>query len=216
MRGIQRGFGLVEAMLALGIGLMLLTAAGQLFVSAHQSWRLQDAALRMQADARLALLRMAQDIRMAGMFGCLRLEPGEFKDPAARDAFAQPLQVGPASLSLVVAELPGHSGAPDWTLVTDCVNEVQVHKARVGPGGGLPLAFPISRHHYQLDGSVLRFGRRNNTQPLVDHVREMRVEHVKAHGGERIDVQLTLFDPALQIEQRYDLSVALRNPVAEP
>ncbi|QQE83479.1 PilW family protein [Pseudomonas putida] len=215
MKREQGGFGLVEAMLALAIGLMLLTAASQLFISAHQSSRLQSAALRMQADARLALLRMAQDIRMAGMFGCLRLEPDDFRDQSARDAFARPLQVGPASLSLIVAEPPGYPGAPDWTLLTDCISEAQVHAARA-QSPSLPLAFPISRHHYQLHGSTLRFMRRNSSQPLVDHVREMRVERVDTAEGQRVDVQLTLFDPDLDIEQRYDMSVAIRNPVARP
>ncbi|GLH35101.1 MULTISPECIES: prepilin-type N-terminal cleavage/methylation domain-containing protein [unclassified Pseudomonas] len=215
MKREQGGFGLVEAMLALAIGLMLLTAASQLFISAHQSSLLQSAALRMQADARLALLRMAQDIRMAGMFGCLRLEPGDFRDPSAREAFARPLQIGPASLSLIVAELPGYPGAPDWTLHTDCISEAEVHAGRA-QSPGLPLAFPISRHHYQLRGSTLRFMRRNSSQPLVDHVREMRVEPVDTAEGQRVDVQLTLFDPGLGIEQRHDMSVAIRNPVARP
>ncbi|MNF03205.1 hypothetical protein D3C80_2024770 [compost metagenome] len=58
--------------------------------------------------------------------------------------------------------------------------------------------------------------RRNSSQPLVDHVREMRVEPVDTAEGQRVDVQLTLFDPDLDIEQRYDMSVAIRNPVARP
>ena len=106
MSRTQGGFGLIEGVLALAIGLPLLAAASQLFVSAHDTWRLQGAAARLQADARLALQRMAQDIRMAGMFGCLRLQPGDFKDPAARQAFAHPLQVGPTSLSLGARWLP--------------------------------------------------------------------------------------------------------------
>ncbi|MFJ2981794.1 MULTISPECIES: PilW family protein [unclassified Pseudomonas] len=215
MRRTQHGFGLVETLLALAIGLMLLTAASQLFISAHQGWRLQGAAVRMQSDARLALLRMAQDIRMAGMFGCLRLAPDDFKDPAARDAFAHPVQAGPASLNLVVAELPGHTGAPDWTVLTDCVSEAQVHRGRA-QGSGHPWVLPVSRHRYQLEGSTLSFRRRNSSQPLVDHVRELRVEQVDTAAGQRVDVTLTLFDPALEIEQRYDLSVAIRNALAEP
>ena len=215
MSRAQAGFGLLEGVLALAIGLMLLAAAGQLFVSAHATWRLQGAALRLQDDARLALQRMAQDIRMAGMFGCLRLEANDFKAPQARQAFSQPLQVGPSSLSLVVAELPGHTGAPDWTLLTDCVDKAQVHRERV-PSSGYPLAFAISRHVYQLHGTTLRLNRRGSSQPLVDHVREMRVAHVQAEEGGRVDVQLTLYEPSLGIEQRHALSVAIRNPVADP
>lgn len=212
MRRGQDGFGLLEAMLALAIGLMLLTAFSQLFISAHQSWRLQGAAARLQMDARLALTGMAQDIRMAGTFGCLRLEPGDFKDPTARQVFSQPLQVAHASLSLVVGDLPGHAGEPDWTLLTDCLREAEVHSGRVQNAGNA-LAFPVSRHVYQLQGTSLIFKRRGTSRTLVDDVREMRVETV---GGDRVDIRLTLFDPALDIEQRYDLSVAIRNPVAQP
>ena len=95
MRRCQAGFGLLEMVVALAIGLMLLAAASQLFVSAHQTWRLQSTAVRMQDSARLALLRMAQDIRMAGMFGCLRLSPDDFLVSGAEQAFARPLASGP-------------------------------------------------------------------------------------------------------------------------
>ncbi|MGE8469062.1 MAG: PilW family protein [Pseudomonas putida] len=214
MNHAQRGFGLLEVVLALAIGMLLLAAASQLFVSAHETWRLQGVAARLQGDARLALQRMAQDIRMAGMFGCLRLQPGDFKDPAARQAFAHPLQVGPTSLSLVVAELPGHTGAPGWTLLTNCTDEAHVYKGRAESSGQL-LAFPISRHVYVLEEGTLKFRRRGSPQPLVDHVREMRVALVETPQGGRVDVHLTLYEPTLGIEQQHVLSVALRNPVAE-
>lgn len=213
MRREQGGFGLLEVMTALAIGLMVLAAAGQLFVSAHQSWRLQGAALRLQDDARLALLRMAQDIRMAGVFGCLQLAPADFKDPAARQAFKHPLEVGTDSLGLMVAELPGYPGAPDWTVLTDCIDKVQVHRERP-PNPEKLMAIPVSHHRYDLDGTTLRLKRRNNPQPLVDHVRELRIKHVEAPGGARIDLRLTLYEPTTNLEQRHELSVALRNPVS--
>lgn len=217
MRGGQGGFGLLEMTLALAIGLMVLVAAGQLFVSAHQSWRLQGAALRLQDDARLALLRIAQDIRMAGMFGCLQLGPDNFDDPVARQAFARPLEIGSSSLSLVVAELPGHAGAPEWTLLTDCSKNAHVHRGRAENPDKL-IAIPISRHRYVLNGTSLTFSRRyrDSSQTLLDHVQEMAVAHVNAPEGERIDLRLTLYEPTLDIEQRHELSVALRNPVSTP
>ncbi|GHS83179.1 pilus assembly protein PilW [Pseudomonas sp. PAGU 2196] len=215
MKRAQGGFSLLEGVLALVIGLGLLAAASQLFVSAHETWRLQGVAARLQDDARLALQRMAQDIRMAGMFGCLRLQPGDFNDPEALQAFARPLHVSPTSLSLVVAELPGHSGAPGWTLLTNCTDEAHVYKGRAESSGQL-LAFPISRHVYALEDGTLKFRRRGTPQPLVDHVREMRVAFVETPQGGRVDVHLTLYEPTLRIEQQHALSVALRNPVPEP
>ncbi|QHG67133.1 PilW family protein [Pseudomonas putida] len=217
MKRMQVGFGLLEVMLALAIGLVVLVAASQLFVSAHQTWRLQGAALRLQDDARLALLRMAQDIRMAGMFGCLRLKPGDFIDPLARQAFSQPLVIGASSLELVVAESSGYTGKPDWTLLTDCREEAVVFQ---GPPSqtGTVMTVRITRHRYELRGSILYFtrGKNSQAQPLASHVSEMQVTQVDAPEGGRVDLQLTLFEPTLQLEQRHELSVALRNPVSIP
>ena len=208
MRAGQRGFSLLEMLLALAIGLALLTAASRVFVSAHEAWRLQGMTTRLQDDARLALLRMAQDIRMAGMFGCLRLEPEDFETPGALAAFAQPLVAGPGRLNLVVAQLPGMPGEPDWTLLTDCVSYAQV---RDGGRQGQDLAVAISRHRYQLVGTTLQFRRGTSTQPLIDHVRELQVTVVGEGGEQRVDIQLTLFEPTLGIEQHHALSVAVRN-----
>lgn len=211
MRRKQFGFGLLEVMLALAIGLMVLAAASQVFVSAHQTWRLQGTALRLQDDARLALLRMAQDIRMTGMFGCLHLRPGDFQDPLARQAFAQPLVIGASSLELVVAESSGYAGKPDWTLLTNCRDEAVVYKNSPSQTGAV-MAVRIRRHRYELRDSTLYF----NAQPLANHVREMQVTQVEVPEGGRVDLQLTLFEPTLQLEQRHVLSVALRNPVSTP
>ncbi|QXI48490.1 MULTISPECIES: PilW family protein [Pseudomonas] len=211
MKRRQRGFGLHEVMIALAFGLMLLAAASQVFVSAHQGWRLQSTAAHMQDEARLALLRMAQDIRMTGMFGCLRLQPGDFADAAARQSFGRPLQVEGTTLSLVVTELPGQAGAPDWYLHTDCRSRVLVDAQRKA---GFPVVHPISRYTYQLQGTRLRFKRGERAfQPLLENVQAMRLEHVQMPEGERIDIALTLYEPTLGLEQRHELSVAIRNPV---
>ncbi len=213
MRRRQVGFGLLELTLALSIGLMLLAAASQLFVSAHQAWRLQGTAVRMQDEARLALLRMAQDIRMAGMFGCLRIAPRDFKASGAQLAFARPLDVDTGTLSLVVAELPGQAGKSDWLLQTDCIGEVVVQSER---DERYPLAYPISKYVYQLQGNTLKFKRGKHFQPLVENVRAARFERVQTSHGERVDIALTLYEPTFRLEQHHELSVALRNPVPGP
>lgn len=213
----QRGFSLLEGLLALALGLMLLAAASQVFVSAVQSWRLQGAAARLQDDARLALQRMAQDIRMAGMFGCLSLQATDFEAPAAAQAFAQPLQVsqGGAALSLVVAQLPGSGSRPDWTLLTDCQHWATV-KAGAHPGDAQTLAFPINRLSYQLHESSLRLVRNGSPQALIDNVKSLRATLLPTQEGGRVDVHLTLSDPHFAIEQRHTISVALRNRLPEP
>ncbi|AQW70024.1 PilW family protein [Pseudomonas parafulva] len=208
MRLRQNGVGLLELLLALALGLMLLAGAGQLFTSAHRAWQLQAAALRMQEDARLALLRMAQDVRMAGMFGCLRLEPADLPDGDTLAAFSRPLEVEESSLTVVVADLPGHSLKPQWTLLTDCVGYAKVHRGHVHAVAPL-MAIPITRHRYAVRDDTLYFTRGSSTQPLLEHVRRLHV--VAADDGQRIDLHLNLFDPLLALEQQYVVSVARRN-----
>ncbi|MBC3423285.1 prepilin-type N-terminal cleavage/methylation domain-containing protein [Pseudomonas sp. RW3S2] len=216
MMSRQQGFGLLEALLALALGLMLLAAAGQALVSAQQAWRMQGALSRMQDDASLALHRLAQDIRMTGMFGCLAAETLEFIDPSAAQAFAQPLQIShagngrEATLSLVSADVPGAGGNPDWTLLTDCLAWAQVHPARQ-PGSGTTLAFPLRRQTYRFQGDSLMLSGGGMNAVLIDNVRAFRATRVVGNDGERVDLQLTLVDPVLGIERDYALSVALRN-----
>nr|WP_314483207.1 prepilin-type N-terminal cleavage/methylation domain-containing protein [uncultured Pseudomonas sp.] len=208
MKPRQGGFGLLELMVALALGLMLLAAASQVFASAHRAWQLQGAALRMQEDARLVLLRMAQDIRMAGMFGCLRLEPGDFPDSATQAAFIRPVEIEGDSLTVVVAELAGHPLKPQWTLLTDCVGYAKVHRGHVQATEPL-MAIPITRHRYAVRDNTLYFTRGSSTQPLLEHVRRLHV--VAAGDGQRIDLHVSLFEPQLALEQQYVVSVARRN-----
>ncbi|MDF9753474.1 PilW family protein [Pseudomonas hunanensis] len=144
MKRGQAGAGLVEVLLAVALGALLLVAAGQLFGQAYQAWRLQGAVARLQDDARLVLQRLAEDIRMAGMFGCLRLEAADFADPQAALAFARPIEVNADSLTLVGAELPGLLGAPDWTVLTDCRSWARVQRGQHVPGDA-QLALPVRR-----------------------------------------------------------------------
>lgn len=213
----QAGFGLLEALLALAIGLMLLGAASQVFISTYQAWRVQSASARLQDDARLALQRMAQDIRMAGMLGCLRHEAITFASPEAAEAFTQPVRVTQAgdgrldSLSLVGEQLSGTGRQPDWILLTDCRSWAQVSNTRDAKPTPDALVFPIHRVTYQLRDGALRQVRGGQSQALIDQVRDLRATLVPTSEGGRVDVQLTLFDPRQRVELRHELSVALRN-----
>ncbi|XAG01719.1 hypothetical protein GKC70_19825 [Pseudomonas sp. REB1044] len=82
MSARQRGFGLMEALLALALGLMVLAAAGQVLFSGQQLWRVQGALARLQEDAMLVLQRLALDIRMTASFGCLSRRPSSSTMPA--------------------------------------------------------------------------------------------------------------------------------------
>lgn len=205
------GFGLVEAMLALALGLMVLAAASQLFGSAYQAWRLQGATARLQDDARLVLQRMAEDIRMAGMFGCLRLDAADFRAAGAAEAFATPIAITPGSLTLVGAELPGLVGQADWTVLSDCRSWAEVVGHQHVPGTAVQ-ALPIRRLTYRLHNGSLQLLTNVQNAYLIDNVRAFEVGLVEVEEGERLDIRLTLFDRQHRLEHRHQLSVALRNP----
>lgn len=73
------GFSLVELMVAMAIGLVVLTALGYVFIGSRQSFRTADAMSRIQENARYALQTMARDVRMAGYVGCGNLQSGAVK-----------------------------------------------------------------------------------------------------------------------------------------
>jgi type IV pilus assembly protein PilW len=70
----QRGFNLVELMIAITIGFVIVGAIGYLFIGSRQSFRTTDAMSRIQENARYALQTMAHDVRMAGYVGCGSLQ----------------------------------------------------------------------------------------------------------------------------------------------
>lgn len=217
----QAGVGLLELLLALSLGLVLLLGASRLFLAASQSWLAQGAAAQLQEDARLALQRLAQDIRMTGMFGCLHRDAIEFVDPLAAEAFAHPLQVVRAAdgrlqhLSLISAEAAQASGPPDWTLLTDCRTQASVHAGIKEPLVD-QFAITLRRQDYRVVGDQLLLGSGGTNAVLVDGVGDLRLDllmsGIQAVSGVRLS--LTLNDPQGRVRpQTYRLSVALGNPV---
>ena len=72
----QRGFSLVELMVAVTLGFVVVAAIGYLYIGSRQSFRNTENMARMQESARYALDTMARDIRMAGSLGCTSLIEG--------------------------------------------------------------------------------------------------------------------------------------------
>jgi len=64
------GFSLVELLVALTIGLFLVSGILYIYLSTRSSYSTNDAAARVQEDARFAMERLTRDIRMAGYTGC--------------------------------------------------------------------------------------------------------------------------------------------------
>ncbi|MHA6193094.1 PilW family protein [Pseudomonas wadenswilerensis] len=207
------GFSLVEVLLAMSLGLLLLLAGSRVFISALHSWKAQEAAARLQEDARFALHRLAGDIRMAGMFGCLRREAMVFPDAATAKLFEQPFRLdlandgGLQGLTLIGAEWGELVGAPNWTLVTDCRTEAVVENQRASPGPGM-FAVPIRQQVYRLVDRSLRLGGAGSTAVLIDNVGRFDVRR----EDDRVMLSLTLEDPGKHVRpQTYELTVVLRN-----
>lgn len=65
----QRGFNLVELMIAMTIGLFIVTGVGYIFTGTKQTFNSMEALGVMQENARFAFEFMGKDIRMAGYTG---------------------------------------------------------------------------------------------------------------------------------------------------
>lgn len=77
--GTERGFSLVELMIAVALGAALLFGVIQIFDSNKQSSRLQHAFVEVQEAGRIASELLVREIRMADYWGCLR-DTGEIND----------------------------------------------------------------------------------------------------------------------------------------
>jgi type IV pilus assembly protein PilW len=66
----QRGFTLVELMIALVLGLLLMSGVAQVFSSSNRTYRVHEGLSRIQENGRFAMEFLKRDIRMADFWGC--------------------------------------------------------------------------------------------------------------------------------------------------
>ena len=66
----ERGFSIIELMIALAVGLVLITGMISVFVANNQTANLNQALASLQEDARFALETIGRDVRMTGFQGC--------------------------------------------------------------------------------------------------------------------------------------------------
>jgi len=67
----NRGFSLVELMVALTLGLIILSAVSMLFVSSKKTYTSQDRQARLQENSRFAMHFIIKDLRLTGYYGCV-------------------------------------------------------------------------------------------------------------------------------------------------
>lgn len=70
MKKLQKGFSLIELLVALVLGLVLLTGSGRLFLATNKTRVLQDELSRIQENVRLAVDQLAKDIRTVSFTSC--------------------------------------------------------------------------------------------------------------------------------------------------
>ncbi len=91
----QSGFGLVELMISLTLGLLLSAAILQAFLATRSSYRVQEAISEIQVTSRYATHFLGKDIRMAGYMGCASIDgvsPNVIANNIPADVVADPAQ----------------------------------------------------------------------------------------------------------------------------
>jgi type IV pilus assembly protein PilW len=68
--GSQRGFNLIELMVALALGLIIVLGASNVFLSSKQSYRTNAAISQIQENSRIAFEMLTRDLRQARLTGC--------------------------------------------------------------------------------------------------------------------------------------------------
>jgi type IV pilus assembly protein PilW len=179
MKQQNRGFGLIELLIALALGLIVVLGVVQIFIAAKNTYVSQNTAAAMQEDARFVLSKMIQEIRMVGMFGCL----GSITDSSSAGDFAvsqiTPINWDNASLklTLVTADIGSNGGTPTWTVISDCRNSATAYTGLRTPASG-QIAFPIRRLIYSLSNNQILMGTGRGTpaqQVLVNNVSAFNV-----------------------------------------
>ncbi|SQF95346.1 type IV pilus assembly protein PilW [Paucimonas lemoignei] len=234
MRKLSKGFGLIEIMVALVLGLVISMGVIQIFVASRGTYTTQNTSARMQEDARFVLSKMMQEIRMTGMFGCLSVDNlvpanGSIVKPAA---FNTPVSWNNAnsSLTLITADIGGSGGAPDWTVISDCQSTTQLYAGKQPAGTG-QVAFPLRQLTYVLTGTDLKVVAGTDltkAQPLLSNVGALAIDFgmagtpmtyfsgvvtaANAANIRSVRIRLTLTDPNGRVrDQVYNVVAAVRN-----
>ena len=234
MKRCNRGFGLIELLIALALGLIVVLGVVQIFIAAKNTYVSQNSAAAIQEDARFVLSKMIQEIRMVGMFGCL----GTIVDSSSAGDFntAQltPINWDNASLklTLVTADVGSGGGTPTWTVISDCRNSAVAYSGLRSPTTG-QIAFPIRRLIYSFSNNQILMGTGSGNpaqQVLVNNVSAFNVTFGLASSAtdvaastyssnpgvpariRSVRLSLTLTDPNNRVRnQTFNVVAALRN-----
>ncbi|WP_085584197.1 MULTISPECIES: PilW family protein [unclassified Pseudomonas] len=234
MKRRNLGFGLIELLVALALGLIVVLGVVQIFIAAKNTYASQNSAAAMQEDARFVLSKMIQEIRMVGMFGCL----GTITDSSSAGDF-NASQIAPISwdnanlkLTLVTADVGGSGGTPTWTVLSDCRNSATAYTGVRAAASG-QIAFPIRRLVYSFSNNQILMGTGSGSptqSALVNNVSAFSVMFGLAASAtdvaastyssnpsdpariRSVRLSLTLTDPNNRVRsQTFNVVAALRN-----
>ncbi|RLU07727.1 pilus assembly protein PilW [Pseudomonas prosekii] len=234
MKHANKGFGLIELLIALALSLIVVLGVAQVFISAKNTYVSQNTAAAMQEDARFVLSKMIQEIRMVGMFGCL----GTVIDASSIGDF-NANQIAPISwdnanlkLTLVTADVGSGGGTPTWTVLSDCKTSATAYTDLRAPASG-QMAFPIRRLIYSFSNNQLLMGSGHGTPAqavLINNVSAFNVSFGMATSTSdvaatsyttnpsnpalirSVRLSLTLADPKQRVRnQTFNVVAALRN-----
>lgn len=234
MKRQNQGFGLIELLIALALGLIVVLGVVQIFIAAKNTYVSQNSAAAMQEDARFVLSKMIQEIRMVGMFGCL----GAITDSSTAGDFSA-AQITPISwdnanlkLTLVTADVGSGGGTPTWTVLSDCRNSATAYTGLRSASTG-QITFPIRRLVYSFSNNQILMGTGSGNptqQVLVNNVSAFNVTFGLASSAtdvaastystnpsdpariRSVRLSLTLTDPNNRVRnQTFNVVAALRN-----
>jgi len=178
------GFSLVELLIAMVLGLMLTLGVLQVFLVSKDSFAMQQRSAAMQENARFLLGRLAQDIRLAGQFGCLDLQrlpraeretvPAELNSPITYEQTVLRLITAlPVAATPPAGEVSAEEYGARWLLVSNCLDRLAVGEGDVpvAPQPG-DLLIPLRLLEYrQKDQRIqVRTNGKGNFETLIEGV----------------------------------------------
>lgn len=165
---VQAGFGLIELMIALTLGLILVAGVVQVFLASNQAFNVQQRASALQEDARFVLSRLSSELRMVNMYGCLNLSrlPESIRDslPSQLD---QPIRFDAGVLTLVTAdpnsELFATSASKSvsdygaqWLIATNCRNDLRIASSGSVSVEAGDILIPLRQLQYRVNNHQLQ------------------------------------------------------------
>jgi type IV pilus assembly protein PilW len=177
----QRGFSLVEMMIAITIGFIIVGAIGYLYLGSRQSFRTTDAMSRIQENARYALQTMAHDVRMAGYVGC-----GSLQYMTVNTIANPPVPV--LTPAIAVTGLDSGSGAAIIGGITRSAGDTISVMAAYGGGVNLTGNLTPSNANIQVQGNP--FGFQQNDVLVVTNCTNADVFKVTNNPGSSATVTL--------------------------